>query len=138
MVVIYLRRLYTHTYRYVYIHLYIVVSCYKIIYIYNSNIIDTCINIWIFQGYFFNEDTSGQNKESDDLLSDCPALSAELDPPFRKINIVWAIVVEILLFVGVLYKYIIYKYICAKVLGLGPAPTLYNWLKKDVFFNSLN
>ncbi|XP_052059862.1 transmembrane protein 192-like isoform X1 [Mytilus californianus] len=51
-------------------------------------------------GYFFNEDGSGQNKDTEDLLSESPALSAELDPPFRKIHIVWAIVVEILLFTG--------------------------------------
>lgn len=64
-------------------------------------------------GYFFNDDTSIQNKDSEDLLSDSPALSAELDPPFRKINIVWAIVVEILLFISLVVSTFVLPHVSA-------------------------
>ncbi|KAL5020245.1 hypothetical protein ScPMuIL_003137 [Solemya velum] len=60
-------------------------------------------------GFFFNEN-SIQNKDSDDLLSE--DLCTELDPPFRKVNTAWAVLLEIIVFILLVVAVFVLPVVC--------------------------
>ena len=61
--------------------------------------------LFVFQGYFFDAEASLSAAESDELVPENSTLSADLDPPFRKIPTTCVIVLQLLLVVNVYHDF---------------------------------
>ncbi|KAK3086055.1 hypothetical protein FSP39_012767 [Pinctada imbricata] len=92
-----------------------------------------------YNGYFFHDNGSIQDPDQDDLLlSSSPITGHNLDTPSHKINTIWAVVVEILAFVGLEVCVFVIPTLCPHYKSCNPSSdSLVVYIYCGVWFGAL-